>query len=855
LQSFNSTGRLVVGQITDCTALAHVYRVQFEKCKQPMVATFLPRSTCASTGPKDLSTIQVGTWVVCMIHPHLPWCAIIGSLPLPATESRKSIQSIITGSTRNRVDDAHRKPFMMPTTKNTNGYIPDLLAGRPFDAILGGEVGWIAETGMKIFQDQWMALIGVDEMCGMSFFYHDSMARFAAYNMQMWSAARECESINDQDETQDWTGYAGFPWEQMGYLSRANPAVIKSAEEWQVSAPWYSKMELQDDHAMPWHREREFHGYFGQGGKRITQAPPYPDGDHVCYAGGDGIAEAKHPGLLDIFGTQDGRYCVASAKGISLVKRSIIISPVRLRRPEQPETGDTETNYKFSSSQGEGPDHEVTGDITTSGPDPQFNRASGVLDMHAYFFNYVGLHPFFYHDKDYKTWDESNANWANGKSEECPPFGYLAGSMYLSPDQFKKSWNIDHRYNEQDFYSLSCGLELLDDGGLVLYGGMGEELRMAGGHAILSSPGDTWLKSGRNVNVWAGWDFCARAKNSFDITATEKDGRLKAENNFQILAGNSGVGGVLIESRAEGPIYDFEKCGEEVQSSGVVLRAPKSEVVGWGRNIYLRTGGGEVEQGTIMLDASKGERDIITNSQNMWNYVYNTAFFHFGREGDIDKTTEFGKDNTVICSNTCIDGHVIMADDLIMEGNILVASGHIFTERAKSTPFVLPLDGEGLSQVYSAVAQCKELAEETFPDVGGQYWEQAIEVLFYEEKKAGNDDVMTKGEVSLRLLEDYRTEDFRIYEDRWQQMGRITGNASSTWKEKPVTCKGQDTYPYPGKENYEGDKLYGQDLLIFDLSAGRAKSRGEQPELAEAYASPAFDEPKPKSLNDYLVIR
>ncbi len=855
LQSFNSTGRVVIGQITDCTALAHIYRVQFEKALQPMVATFIPRTTCASFGAKDVSTLQVGTTVICLIYPQLPWCAIIGTLPIPATESRKSIHSIITGSTRNRVDDAHRKPFSMPTTNNANGYIPDLLAGRPFDAILGGEVGWVAETGMKIFQDQWMALIGVDEMCGLSFFYHDSMARLAGYNLQIWSAVRECESINDQDEMQDWTGYAGFPWEQMGMLFHINPTSLKSAHEWQVSEPWYSKIEPKDDWMMPWHREREFHGYLGQGGKRITQAPPTDGGDHVSYAGGGGIINAKHPGLLDIFGTQDGRFCLQSAKGISLVKRSIIISPVRLRRPEQPETGDTETNYKFSSEQGEGPDHVVTGDIETSGPDPQFNRASGVFDMHAYFFNYVGLHPFFYHEKDYKTWDEKDADWSSGKSEECPPFGQLAGSMYLSPDQFKQTWKIDHRYNDQDYYSLSCGIELLDDGGMVLYGGMGEELRMAGGHPILSGPGDVWLKSGRNVNVWAGWDFCARAKNSFDITATEKDGRLKTEKNFQILAGNSGMGGVLIESRAEGPIYDFDKCGEEVVSSGVVLRAPDSEVVSWGMNIYLRTGGGKVKEGTIMIDASKGSRDIITQSQNTWNYVSSTVFHHFGVMGEVEKTTEFSKSNTVICSDTCVDGHIIMADDLILSGNVLVAGGHIFTERAKATPFVLPLDDPGLTQVYTAIAQCKELAETTLPDIGVEYWQQVVDVLFYAEKKAGNDDLMTKAEMSLRLMEDYRTEDFRIYEDRWQQMGRLSGNVSARWKEKPVTCKGQDTYPYPGKENYEGTKLYTQDLLIFDIAAGRAKPRGDQPELAEPYKSPKFDEPTATSLDDYLVIR
>ena len=79
-------------------------------------------------------------------------------------------------------------------------------------------------------------------------------------------------------------------------------------------------------------------------------------------------------------------------------------------RPEEP-LGNNETNYKFSGVVGTGKEHEITGDIETHGANTNFNRALGVLDMHAYFFNYAGLHPFFYHDKDYQVVEESGADW------------------------------------------------------------------------------------------------------------------------------------------------------------------------------------------------------------------------------------------------------------------------------------------------------------------------------------------------------------------------------------------------------------------------------------------------------------
>lgn len=868
LHSFGQTARLVHGMITDCTAVGNCYKVQFEKAKQPVVAFFGTRTTSAIFGVREINTLQPGTRVLCVFHEQMPYAHILSVVPPAGTTAKLNQHGVIHGASRNRVDSAHVRPFHM----DSNGHIPAMLAGRPFDAINCGETGWITETGLKVFIDSFMALVGVDEACQISFHYHDQLARLAAYQFQLWTACRETESLNDQDETQDWTGYAMYPWENLGLSARADPTVIKTATEWQITTPWYGKLEPVDDFLMPWHREREFHGYLGQGGKHCVVTPPIEfqkDGDvgsaaaldlgagaraeYTSYHGGNGVVDAKHPGVFDSFVTADGRYCVQSAKGVSIVKRAAIMLPTRRRRPEEP-AGDKETNYKASGTVGGGPAHKITGDIQTSGEHSNFNRALGVLDMHAYFFNYAGLHPFFYHAEDYKVYDEADASWAGGTSAEVPNYSQLAGEMYLTPEDYEKTWKVDHRYGEQKFYTLSCGLDLLDDGGVLLYDGYGGSIRMTGGSVEISAPGDVWLKPGRNANIWGGYDVSIRAKHSWDITATEADGRLKAEKNFFVLGGNSGEGGVLIESRGEGPKYEFDEPGEKIKFNGVVLRSTKAPVVAWSNEIYLRTGGPDIEKGPIVLDAGRGEAPITFYAKVQQNYLQEGVFWHFGTQ---DESVEGP-------SAMITDSGVLMTGDMCVKGGVIADGAGIFNGALVSTeavaavecPFVACLEGDALSAVLEAIDQCKQMMEQTIPqDVGQQFMDSVLKPQFYEAKRPGEDDVIKKAETSLRVQEDYKTENFKLYEDRWQQLGRLTGKASAKWTENPVLFQGQETYPYPGKESFQGANLLQQELKLFDASAGRSKSRGGQPNLSGEYSDPQFGSTQSTSLDSYLVIR
>jgi len=855
-QSLNNAGRVVIGRITDATPIGQVYRVQLEKVKWPMAAVYMPRTSTTRFGTTEFTSLQPGTEVVCYLHDTSRYAIILGTIPVPNMNPSRGLFGILHTSTRGRVDEADYAPYTM----EGNGGAISFSSGRPYDAILG-DYGAMSETGCRVLIDSFMAQIGVTEMSQLTCYHHDMLVKLAAYNFIEWTACAERESLNDQDEVSDFTGYATYPWEQLGFFSRTDPTRMRTAQEWQKTAPAYSSMEPVDDYLMPFHRERVWHGYLGQGGRKTVTGPPqFAAGlaSHLSYAGGSGIASPVLPGLYDEFTLLDGRHGMQSAKGISIVKRAAIMLPVRRRRPED-KAGDNETNYAASGSIGGGTAHSITGDIAVDSAYPAQSRALGIMDMHAYFFNYANNQPFIAHTQDYSVAEEAAATWVAGAGEDTPTFGALRQQMFIDANNYKRTVHIDNRYGDQDIYTLPCGIELLDDGGVVLFGGCGEEIRMAGGSITLSAPGDIWVKSGRNANIWGGDDVNIRAKNSADIIATNKDVRIKSENNMQLIAGNSGTGGLLMESRSRGNQFDFSTPGEQTISSGIVMRAPESVVAAWSQDIYLRTGSedGSIAKGIIYLDAAKGEQQIITVSSSITNHVKNVVEYSFGEPGDPSVVALFSRSLTTLTGTLFVNGDCAVDGGLFAKNSLFSASGHIYTANASDNHnLVGSLIGESLESVLNYVEQVPERVENTQPEAVRTRFESTVTDRIYVSGGVGNDDVITQAQGSLRSADDYGTQNFVMFEDRWQQLARLNKEPLLHWSERPVEVQNSDTYPYPGKPAFaDGAELfYQQDTVMFDAEHGRSHPHGTGDAISDLYATPRFATPKGVTLDEYTVI-
>src|SRR5690606_29180817 len=243
--------------------------------------------------------------------------------------------------------------------------------------------------------------------------------------------------------------------------------------------------------------------------------------------------------------------------------------------------------------------------------------------------------------------------------------------------------SVDQSTGEVTFTLRRSRIVMANNGDVYLTNGCGSEIRLMGADIELGCAGNIRLRSGLGTYVLAGDDFVARAKNSVDLSATEGDVRAKAEGNMQLLAGNSGQGSLLLESKGEGVSHDFhEKTGEEVESAGIILRATRSEVAALANQVYVRTVGDESEPGNIVLDAGQGDGqvEIYANQQN--SYLQQAQNIYFGPRGEdtpVEAAASINPLQTELPGGLSLHGQLLVegGQGIIVEGGIAQTGGSI----------------------------------------------------------------------------------------------------------------------------------------------------------------------------------
>jgi hypothetical protein len=841
------------GRVVDVVAYAQCYRVMLDRNGGVVLCMSLTAGSLLPVGAVPIASIGPGSEVV-VLMPRTPGehGIILGSFPAAMTTPELALSDFVHQSSRCglRVDRTHSAPFGC----DDHGGIPDWSDGRPFDSLSVGEWGAFAETGTRQFLDSFMAQCAVDEATGLFVFYHDQLLRLAGYNTQAFSGGHEVEVGVDQREVHHYDGFTPYPWEQCGSVTPDDdPYRELDPQASQIDQPHYSAWEPVKDDQMPFHRSLLFRGYLGQGGKRMVQAPPQA-GPNTYSAAADG-----HAALFEENLGLDGRYSLRSAKSIHIVKYAAIPPVKRMKRIEDGD-GDNETNYKFAGVTGEGPDHAVTGEIASSDDDnPHLQQAAGVMDVHAWVFNWLGAHPFHYHGKDWALPEETATfpEWAQAPIR----FGDLTEAFYLGRPQ-GITQRIDDRYEDVTYFPNSSYFSLLDDGGVVIGDGYGAEIRMCGGHIFLTAPGDVWAKPGRNFNVLAGHDACFRAYNSMDLSTTTHDLRLKAERNLHMLGGNAGdgfggTGGVLIECKTPS-LYNYEDAvGEDVEMGGFQVKVADGDAVLWARNIYLRTGGGDVQAGFIVIDAAKGQESITLQGSTIVNFASQSILDVFGGEGNAEATNLWSAQSNVIGAGCAINGFGIFQNGLLVKGNVDAVGGYFGSDLSQAYDGkVGMLEGGGLTQAYTDLDIGQKAEDKATADADA--WRtQLFDDYLYSADHPGNDDTISAVHFTFRNPDQYRTKEFKLYEDRWQQLARLGGEDLTTWEEKAITgASSEDTMPYPGKAPWQDDDTYMQmDLALFDPETGAAIPRGSADKTEAKYEEPKFADPAPTTpAEGYTII-
>ena len=125
---------------------------------------------------------------------------------------------------------------------------------------------------------------------------------------------------------------------------------------------------------------------------------------------------------------------------------------------------------------------------------------------------------------------------------------------------------------ETTLYDLESRIELLDDGGFVLKGGFGEEIRAHRGNIVITCPGDVIMTPGRNIVALAGADNIQKSMSgTFEVEADTVS--VVGAGDVQLAAGaggesGEGTGMLVLESKSQAALPEDPKKAWADRSKG-----------------------------------------------------------------------------------------------------------------------------------------------------------------------------------------------------------------------------------------------------------------------------------------------
>ena len=778
--------RLVSGSVIDAIGTTGWYGVQTDD-NAYVACNSISETATTLVGVKKVGAIQAGCRVFVVLSEQMKRGTILGVIPVVSPTDAIRVHDYISQvSTNNLLFDtflAHHT-FRLPKPTQYENHAP-------IDETTLGEWGRINESGGAIFLDSFMSFLRADENCGFWAFWHDQLARMQGHNLQLRSPALELYAFDDEDELSIIRGVATYLWESLGLFMPGQAAKLRSAEEInQAGNAEYALADLRDNAQTPFHRLRTFEGYLGQGFRKQLRLPPQQFSASTVNT----LTDPKTgPAVWEEHLALDGNYHIVSSQGIFIAHTPVFQTPVQKKSPEDP-TGDSKkTGYDYRKAKIKtGPDKNT--ELEGVGP------ALTANDELAYGMQWRSAHPFHYREKDWKIEEDGDQH-----APSVPDFGALRNIQYLGKAQTDRL-DVDEREKQAEFHKTLSFLSILRDGTVVIAGPGGEEIRMGGGNVEISCPGDIQLRPGRSCVTLAGRDAIVRANKSVEISANTEDVRIKSDRNMQLLAGNSGVGGMLLESKSIGELQDYSRVGNEVVSNGITLKS-KSFVSCLGMDVYLRSYDAGYGFGQVIIDAAAGEGSIITTARDTLNYNVAGLYQYFGPTDAPTGVNQYTDQISKLSGGlTCSYGVAAYINGgLVTKGNIAIVDGHVAS--TADTPFVGTLKGEALDQVRASFEDLAQ-QEQTAKEQASDFYETSLTERIHGDNRVGNEKVLKQMGFSFRTSDQYRAGGFTLFESRWAQVARATSQPSTYWQEKIVKANEQNTMPYPGFEAWTSQSGY-----------------------------------------------
>lgn len=798
-------------------------------------------SSMLPVGARDMSMLVPGSIVLCWISDKY-YAVILSVLASPMGSSQMVWPDSIVaaGHAGLYADTAHNQAV---SSKDTAHGFLDFSAGGPIDS-LAGDWGHTNELGMSFFLGRLMASIRAGELCKFEFHYIDMLARLYAYNWQHYTAGSEDEAFDDEGEWTRIRGYSPFPWEAGGVNNKDMPLFDRKGTLSPKDSLDRMGIEPVDQLQCSFVRYKEFEGFLGDLRRRFVMMP-VSDAMRRTY-GRKKSDPVQYKGLFEEVLSMDGSYLLRSAKSIGLEKTIWIPVPEELYPRDNPKG-----NHDLVNSAGEGMDFAEYPDQGTPG-----GNVARLRDAQAYELNKRKSEPLNQRDKDWAIRDDVDA----AKGAISTPGGFTEEIPILEPyDTFEQELppNTEQEISptggrSSRYFQSKAFIGILEDGSILLRDGYGSEIRMVGGNIELSCPGDAIIRNGRTVQIWGGRDVIIKAQTNLEASASKGDVRIKAEHNLEVLGGNDGTGGVLIESRGSNP-NNFRAPGNGAQIGGLTLKSSRGQLGMWANNVYMRS-----TAGAITMDSEGGDGDFV---------VYC---------GQLNKYLKFGsmelvagdKNTTRLESISMLEHSVGILNFYGADATFGVNTVSVIPVRGTDTTASLTVAGaltaegtvSGVGE-YVPIAQPRPSGLNSIRNMAKVGMTEARTLMINSftwdivgASANGNKNVWGLIGFTFRASSECRLGDMVIYEAEWQKRLRQTAGIKSTakysavWEEKAVPSRINPdtnepdlslvTMPFPGRVAWDfgagakyaqlDDQFYLTKVNKSDVSGGRPLPRGEK---------------------------
>lgn len=466
-------------------------------------------------------------------------------------------------------------------------YKGEFQCGRPHD-LVPGEYAMLNRAGAGLVLGALSTEIRGSGLSSLRLSQLDDQVRLTSGHFNHVSAAGASEIYNDEGYISIETGVSLYHSERLG-VKNGQPGLtlqkIDVKSKLGVDSGVHPLKPLQT-------AKRRFYSYRGYLGDVINTFVSEPDPNTDVEAMDSGSVDR---GLFHSHVGAEGRFTVRSAAGILLERYDRIPVPKRTHYAWDP------SGAKAGSTT---PEEKKGFQIPLDYP---MAAGAAIADLAAWW-NHLSYARFRQFGGDFRIPQQ--------KELKCPDDKY---------DEIGKGTEEFQRYDRRHSY-----IGLTPDGGIVLRDAWGSEIVMADGRITISSASTIEIRSGESVVTLAGKDVVQKAYGSVDITATKKDVRLKAEGNLQAVSETKGI---LLQSKAKSDGKpDWSKAGEDLQSTGVVIKADTSSVALVGRTAVMQGTQG-VHVAAFDEKGKPSGQVVLSGAQIMGASASNVIFTANGKSG------------------------------------------------------------------------------------------------------------------------------------------------------------------------------------------------------------------------------